>query len=159
MSITPGKSSNSTGFLRETDLHLVTPSFVKVNRSTGQPGNHDIQLFLQSGGRAQMILIHDCQCGFWVWMSQLRFCYPGDCRQIENAVPSIQKLPVAICIHPCFFCFFVKMWQRLLFWRRAAIPRCGTNPSDGSTAAKIRAFICYINTQGAQLALINSREF
>ena len=57
MSITPGKSSNSTGFLRETDLHLVTPSFVKVNRSTGQPGNHDIQLFLQSGGRAQMILI------------------------------------------------------------------------------------------------------
>ena len=37
MSITPGKSSNSTGFLRETDLHLVTPSFVKVNRSTGQP--------------------------------------------------------------------------------------------------------------------------
>ena len=67
-------------------------------------------------------------------------------------------------LHPAeLFLPFVKMWQRLLFC--AALPRhpphSGTNPSDGSTAAKIRAFIrFYINTQGgAQLALINSREF
>ena len=74
---------------------------------------------------------------------------------------------VACCryLHPAeLFLPFVKMWQRLLFC--AAQPRhpphSGTNPSDGSTAAKIRAFIrFYINTQGegAQLALINSREF
>ena len=159
MSITPGKSSNSTGFLRETDLHLVTPSFVKVNRSTGQPGNHDIQLFLQSGGRAQMILT-------WLPVWFLSVNVPASIL-LSRWLPTNRKCGAfhskAACrhLHPSvlFLLLCKNVTAFVILAPGCQPPHCGTNPSDGSTAAKIRAFICYINTQGAQLALINSREF
>ena len=163
MSITRGKSSNSTGFPRNCPVHPLF--FAPHNRiCQGQhwkPTRNWILHVLQNDRRLALygvgglfILTFSLQSNRSRWVV------------MKRKISALQS-NVACCryLHPAeLFLPFVKMWQRLLFC--AAQPRhpphSGTNPSDGSTAAKIRAFIrFYINTQGegAQLALINSREF
>ena len=118
MSITRGKSSNSTGFPRNCPVHPLF--FAPHNRiCQGQhwkPTRNWILHVLQNDRRWAVW----GGCSYWHLASNPTD--PGELSWKEKYPPFSQTLPAnAICIQPAeLFLPFVKMWQRLLFC--AALP-------------------------------------